>query len=293
MTQPTNQPSRHDSAALLGSSTASEQMKQLVDELTQQNKDLQIVLATTAEHGDMIESLLCETNIKLKAEIAERQRAQNKLQTLLDLITRQKDDLEIIMSTILEHGDVVDAQWREKLGLTTEMANIDPLTQCYNRRRFDDYLVEQWRLHSKEEIPLSMILCDIDHFKLYNDFYGHLSGDDCLRRVAQALSATLRNPGDVFCRYGGEEFVAILPSTDREGAKISAERMRGSLANLQIPHHPSPISDYVTISGGIGIAFPSQEDADPKSLISRADSCLFKAKREGRDRIASHGCDLA
>ncbi len=286
MTHPIDNSSMHDPALLLDSIPTSEQMRRLVDELTQQNQDLQLVLATTAEHGDMIESLLSETNIRLKAEIAERQRAQIKLQALLDLITRQKDDLEIIMNTILEHGDVVDAQWREKLGTTTEMANIDPLTQCYNRRRFDDYLAEQWRLHKQESMPLSLIICDVDHFKLYNDFYGHLSGDDCLRRVAQVLSASLRNPHDLFCRYGGEEFAAILPFTDLKGAQISAERMRASLANLQIPHHHSPTSDYVTISAGIGLVLPAQQGPDPTVLISLADASLYKAKREGRDGIA-------
>jgi diguanylate cyclase (GGDEF)-like protein len=283
----------HDPAPLLDSIPTSEQMRRLVDELTQQNQDLQLVLATTVEHGDMIESLLSETNIRLKAEAAERQRAQVKLQALLDLIIRQKDDLEIIMSTILEHGDVVDAQWREKLGLTTEMANIDPLTQCYNRRRLDNYLAEQWLLHAKGREPLCLIMCDVDYFKLYNDFYGHLSGDDCLRRLAQAMSASLRNPRDVFCRYGGEEFAAILPSTDLKGAQISAERMQKSLANLQMPHHPSPISDFVTVSIGIGIVFPIEQQADPTSLISIADACLFKAKHEGRDRIVSDATSLA
>lgn len=276
-----------DPPAQLDSLPVSDQMRLLVDELTQENQDLQLVLATTVAHGDMIESLLSETNIRLKAEAAERQRAQVKLQALLDLITRQKDDLEIIMSTILEHGDVVDAQWREKLGFTTELANIDPLTQCYNRRRFNDYLAEQWLMHAKGGQPLCLIMVDVDYFKLYNDFYGHLSGDECLRRLAQAMSASLRNPRDLFCRYGGEEFAAILPSTDLRGAQFSAERMRESLANLEMLHHPSPISDLVTVSIGIGSVFPIEQQADPTSLISIADACLFKAKHEGRDRIVS------
>lgn len=290
MNRPSTPSMSDDPAARPDNCELSEEIRQLerkVAELTAENQDLQIVLATTAEHGDMIESLLSDTNIKLKAEIAERQRAQIKLQTLLDLITRQKDDLEIIMNTVLEHGDVVDAQWREKLGLTVEMANIDPLTQCYNRRRFDDYLAEQWRLQAQVRGGLSLVMCDVDHFKLYNDFYGHLSGDDCLRRIAQALSATLRNPLDVFCRYGGEEFIAILPATDLNGAQISAERMQASLANLKIPHHSSPISDYVTITIGIGHACPAEQDEGPMSLISLADASLYKAKRAGRNRIVS------
>lgn len=296
MTRPSKQPMQGEPAPGPDASELLDQIQTLerkVAELTAENQDLQIVLATTAEHGDMIESLLSDTNIKLKAEIAERQRAQIKLQTLLELITRQKDDLEIIMNTVLEHGDVVDAQWREKLGLTVEMANIDPLTQCYNRRRFDDYLAEQWRLQAESGSGISLIMCDVDHFKLYNDFYGHLSGDDCLRRVAQALSATLRNPLDVFCRYGGEEFMAILPATDLDGAQISAERMQASLANLEIPHHPSPISEFVTISVGIGVALPTEHDDGPLPLIALADASLYEAKRGGRDRIVAVAPPLA
>jgi diguanylate cyclase (GGDEF)-like protein len=261
-----------------------EELEAQVQALTRENQDLSIVLATTTEHGDMIESLLSDTNLKLKAEIAERQRAQVKLQCLLDLISRQKSDLEIIMNTVMEHGDVLDAQWREKLGLTVELANLDPLTQCYNRRRFDAYLAEQWSMQAQEEGSIALILCDIDHFKQYNDFYGHLTGDDCLRRVAQALSASLRNPLDLFCRYGGEEFVAILPCTDLMGAELCAGRMQASVASLDIRHHPSPISDCVTMSFGVAVCKPVH-DSDPCQLIAEADACLYRAKAEGRNTI--------
>ena len=263
-----------------------EELEAQVQALTRENQDLSIVLATTTEHGDMIESLLSDTNLKLKAEIAERQRAQVKLQCLLDLISRQKSDLEIIMNTVMEHGDVLDAQWREKLGLTVELANLDPLTQCYNRRRFDAYLAEQWSMHVQEGGSMALILCDIDHFKQYNDFYGHLTGDDCLRRVAQALSASLRNPLDLFCRYGGEEFVAILPCTDLMGAELSAGRMQASVASLDIRHHPSPIADCVTMSFGVAVCKPVL-DNDPCQLIAEADACLYRAKAEGRNSIVA------
>ena len=257
-----------------------------VQALTRENRDLSLVLETTTEHGDMIESLLSETNLKLKAEIAERQRAQVKLQSLLDLISRQKADLEIIMNTVMEHGDVLDAQWREKLGLTVELANLDPLTQCSNRRRFDDYLADQWKQHAQERRSMALILCDIDYFKQYNDFYGHLTGDDCLRRVAQALSASLRNPLDLLCRYGGEEFVAILPCTDVTGAQLSARRMQASVASLDILHHSSPIADCVTMSFGVAVTTPKL-DGEPCQLIAEADASLYRAKAEGRNTIVA------
>lgn len=263
-----------------------EALEARVQALTRENRDLSLVLETTTEHGDMIESLLSETNLKLKAEIAERQRAQVKLQTLLDLISRQKADLEIIMNTVMEHGDVLDAQWREKLGLTVELANLDPLTQCSNRRRFDDYLADQWKQHAQERRSMALILCDIDYFKQYNDFYGHLTGDDCLRRVAQALSASLRNPLDLLCRYGGEEFVAILPCTDLTGAQLSARRMQVSVVSLDILHHSSPIADCVTMSFGVAVTTPKL-NGEPSQLIAEADASLYRAKAEGRNTIVA------
>ena len=269
-----------------------EALEARVQALTRENQDLNLVLATTTEHGDMIESLLSETNVKLKAEIAERQRAQVKLQSLLDLISRQKADLEIIMNTVMEHGDVLDAQWREKLGFTVELANLDPLTQCSNRRRFDDYLADQWTLHVQEKRSIALVLCDIDYFKQYNDFYGHLTGDDCLRRVAQALSASLRNPLDLLCRYGGEEFVAILPCTDTVGAQLSARRMQASVASLDILHHSSPIADCVTMSFGIAVTTPGADGA-PSQLIAEADACLYRAKAEGRNTIVASADPLS
>lgn len=258
-------------------------------ELERANADLNMVLATTAEHGDTIEALLSESNDKLKAEITERKLAETRLQQLLDLISCQKDDLEIIMNTVMEHGDVVDAQWRDKFGATLELANLDSLTQCSNRRRFDTYLDEQWKMHMQDRIPLAMILIDLDHFKLFNDHYGHLGGDECLRRVGQTLSASLRNTSDLLCRYGGEEFAAILPMTDLNGALISAERMQNSLANLGIPHQPSPVSDFVTMSLGIAVIEPAASAAgsDPSYLIGLADAALYEAKRLGRNQIAS------
>jgi diguanylate cyclase (GGDEF)-like protein len=252
--------------------------------LLQDNQDLHIALSTITEHGDMIEALLNNTNVKLKAEIAERERAQAKLQSLLTLISRQKEDLEIMVETIMQHGDVVDAQWRQKLYETVELANLDALTQIANRRRFEDHLQAQWQTLVTEQQPLALLLCDIDHFKQFNDFYGHLSGDDCLRRVAQALSASLRNPYDLFARYGGEEFAALLPYTDPAGAIHTAKRMQATLGLLDIPHHASPIAGHVTMSFGIAITIPQATDV-PLNLVAASDRCLYQAKQQGKNCI--------
>jgi len=261
-----------------------ERLTQEIGKLQQENQDLNIALATIAEHGDMVEALLHDTNVKLKVEIAERRRAEAKLQALLHLIGQQKSDLEIIVETIMQHGDVLDIQWRQKLYETTELANLDGLTQVPNRRRFDSYLATQWKLRLQEQNPVSIILCDIDYFKQYNDHYGHLRGDDCLRRVAHALSATLRNSEDLFARYGGEEFVAVLPQTDETGTLRAAERMQAAIALLQIPHKGSSVSPFITISIGVACTIPSGDHC-PETLLEQADQHLYQAKQQGRNRI--------
>lgn len=260
------------------------QLQKEIDRLRQENDDLHIALTTIAEHGDMIESLLNDTNVKLKSEILERQRAEAKLQTLLGLISREKEDLEIIVETIMQHGDVVDAQWRQKLGQTVELLNLDSLTQVSNRRHFDIHLAQQWELVTENQAVIALILCDIDHFKEFNDFYGHLSGDDCLQRIAKTLSSTLRNPFDLFARYGGEEFAVILPQVTAEAAQQVAKRMQASLAMLAIPHHRSPTHQFVTMSFGISLLYP-QPGQSPLDLIAQADENLYKAKRQNRNCI--------
>jgi len=262
------------------------QLQQEIDRLQRENDDLHIALTTIAEHGDMIEALLNDTNVKLKSEILERQRAEAKLQTLLGLISREKQDLEIIVETIMQHGDVVDAQWRQKLGETAELLNLDSLTQVSNRRHFDTHLVHYWQKMIDNQEEISLVLCDIDHFKEFNDFYGHLAGDDCLRRIAKTLSATLRNPFDLFARYGGEEFGVILPQVSQDSAQQIAKRMQASLALLEIPHHRSSTHRYVTMCFGIAHLRP-QPGQSPLDLIAQADENLYKAKRQGRNCIVA------
>lgn len=264
-----------------------EQLRMENAALKQENQDLHITLTTITEHGDMIEALLNETSVKLRAEVNERKRAEAKLQSILNLISRQKEDLEIIVETIMEHGDVVDAQWRQKLYETAALVNLDGLTQIPNRRRFDQYIEEQWQVLAQKQEPLGLILCDIDFFKQFNDFYGHLTGDDCLRRIAHALSAILRSPYDLFARFGGEEFAAILPYTDEQGAYYTGIRMQAALGLLEIPHHHSAISHQVTMSIGVAAIIP-QLDGSPLTLIDEADRRLYWSKERGRNRITHY-----
>ncbi|MCU0545904.1 MAG: diguanylate cyclase [Oscillatoriaceae cyanobacterium Prado104] len=164
-----------------------------------------------------------------------------------------------------------------------QLATTDGLTGIANRRQFDRILMLEWRRLAREKLPLSLIVFDIDFFKLYNDFYGHLAGDDCLRQVARAIASGVRRPADLAARYGGEEFAVVLPNTAAEGALAVARTIRDRLWKLQLPHERSPES-CVTLSVGIATAIPVPHDS-PTSLICRADSALFQAKAEGKNRI--------
>jgi two-component system cell cycle response regulator len=125
---------------------------------------------------------------------------------------------------------------------------------------------------------------DIDFFKLYNDFYGHLGGDDCLRQVAKVIARAAKRAGDLTARYGGEEFTVVLPNTTAEGANIVARKIFYGMASLKLPHARSSIGPYVTLSCGIATVIPSAEQS-PDTLIRSADSALFQAKSTGKNRI--------
>jgi diguanylate cyclase (GGDEF)-like protein/PAS domain S-box-containing protein len=172
------------------------------------------------------------------------------------------------------------------------LACMDGLTQVANRRRFDEYLDAEWRRLAREEKPLSLILCDVDYFKAYNDTYGHLAGDFCLQQIASVLGKVLKRPSDLVARYGGEEFAVIVPNTNTTGGLIVAQAIREGVRELAIPHRASLVSQYVTLSLGIATAVPTL-DASPFQLIAAADRALYQAKAEGRDRaIASPNTEL-
>jgi diguanylate cyclase (GGDEF)-like protein/PAS domain S-box-containing protein len=160
---------------------------------------------------------------------------------------------------------------------------IDGLTQIANRRRFDECLQNEWRRMAREKKSLSLILCDLDFFKLYNDTYGHLSGDDCLRAVAQCVSEQAKRPSDLAARYGGEEFVVLLPNTDSEGGMIVAESILRGVAGLRIEHCRSAVAPHVTLSLGVTTAAPGS-GASPGAFVSVADRALYEAKKQGRNR---------
>lgn len=158
----------------------------------------------------------------------------------------------------------------------------DGLTGVANRRWFDDQLEREWRRARRNHTPLSLILMDIDFFKAYNDHYGQLAGDDCLRQLARALDKCARRPADLVARYGGEEFVCLLPDTDANGALWVASRLREEVNGLNIPHAYSLVADHLTLSIGVSTLVPVVGQP-PFDLIRRADEFLYAAKQNGRN----------
>lgn len=160
----------------------------------------------------------------------------------------------------------------------------DGLTGVANRRMFDAILEEEWAHARRNNQPLSVIMLDIDYFKQYNDCYGHIEGDACLKRVAQTLSSAATRARDLFARFGGEEFVLVLPGTDEGSAAKIAERCRNLIFKEQIPHAQSPVSQILTVSLGVGTIIPSHQD-DPLAFVETVDKRLYQAKQHGRNCI--------
>ena len=162
----------------------------------------------------------------------------------------------------------------------------DGLTGIANRRRFDEVMGNEWQRGCRTGQPLSLLMCDVDHFKLYNDSFGHLAGDLCLQKVAAVLIGNLKRPGDLAARYGGEEFAVVLPDTDAKGAMVVAEGCRRFLENLAIPANNSSGAGVVTMSVGVATMRPTST-AVADSMLLEADRALYSAKENGRNTVCS------
>lgn len=167
-----------------------------------------------------------------------------------------------------------------------QLANLDGLTQVANRRYFDQQIKMQWQQLKQSQQPLSFVLCDVDFFKNYNDTYGHLAGDECLRQVAQTLQHVSQSISTAVARYGGEEFALILPNMTVDSALQIAHTIQEQLALLAIPHSASTVSPYLTISIGVACMIPN-DNSTPNNLIDSADKALYIAKNNGRNRVVS------
>jgi diguanylate cyclase (GGDEF)-like protein len=212
---------------------------------------------------------------------------------------RSRHDLDGLVSAnlkLLAQADEMDRKNRELTETRRQLEHrnrdlerisaLDTLTQIANRGRFDGALRQEWRRCARDESPLSLVFCDIDYFKRFNDTYGHQAGDECLVRVAQAMDETLNRPADLVARYGGEEFIALLVDTDVEGARMLAERMRARIESLRVEHRASDVCPYLTVSLGVATIVP-QVAVRPEDLVDLADRALYAAKEGGRNRVTT------
>ncbi|NOZ54108.1 MAG: diguanylate cyclase [Gammaproteobacteria bacterium] len=165
-----------------------------------------------------------------------------------------------------------------------KLARNDSLTGVYNRRHFNEVIEMELRRTRRTKDPLSLVLCDVDYFKNYNDSYGHVAGDNCLKQVASALAQGFKRASDLVARFGGEEFAVILPGTNSKRALCVANNLLQIVRELNIPHDSSPISKFVTLSIGVA-TIQSEERMDTKTLLELADKELYRAKKQGRNRV--------
>ncbi len=163
---------------------------------------------------------------------------------------------------------------------------LDGLTGVTNRRHFDKLMIKEWRRAQRNKFPISLIMIDIDYFKKYNDTYGHLKGDDCLKKVAKALISSARRSADFVSRYGGEEFAITLPALKNDATVTVAKRVRCEVERMKIYHEKSDINKYVTISLGVATIIPVMS-MEHEVLIQAADRALYMAKNAGRNRVVA------
>jgi diguanylate cyclase (GGDEF)-like protein len=200
-------------------------------------------------------------------------------------VERLRGELEAYSADLERKVDERTLKLEEANQELERLAVLDGLTQIANRRKFDETLEREWASHRRRRAPLSVILCDIDFFKRYNDSYGHLKGDDVLRQVAVTIQEILSRPADLVARYGGEEFVLLLPDTSAEGAAEVAEKVRHAISSLGITHGESHHGE-LSLSLGVASVIPS-DDAVSKLLLKQADESLYRAKANGRNRVES------
>jgi len=228
-------------------------------------------------------------NLDIRAKITSTDEIGHLAKSFNDMALQLQISLETLEQRVLERTAelVIAREKAEEANQKLEkLVNVDGLTQVANRRCFDTRLQAEWKRLSQEQQPLSLILFDVDKFKSYNDYYGHLGGDDCLLRIAQIVQKTVDRPADLVARYGGEEFAVLLPNTDLAAAITIAENIQQAIHHQAIPHAQSDIKNIVTISLGISCIIPTC-DIKADTLIASADKALYNAKQNGRDRYCT------
>ncbi|MEH2440066.1 diguanylate cyclase domain-containing protein [Nostoc sp.] len=228
-------------------------------------------------------------NLDIRAKISSKDEIGQLAKSFNNMALQLQTSLETLEQRVQERtAELVIA--KEKVENANhkleQLVNLDGLTKVANRRCFDGRLQAEWKRLAREQQPLSLILCDVDKFKLYNDYYGHLGGDDCLITIAQTMQQMVHRPADLVARYGGEEFSVLLPNTDLLGAIAVAESIQQAIHDRAIPHAQSDVKDIITLSLGISSVIPTC-NIKPHTLILSADQALYNAKHKGRDRYCT------
>ncbi|MCP4214928.1 MAG: diguanylate cyclase, partial [bacterium] len=211
---------------------------------------------------------------------------KNKVTVFLQL-HRQKMELDNHRKTLTQKVTELQETQQKLLIANEELANLsalDGLTGIANRRRLDTFMENEWRRSLRKGAFFSLIMVDIDYFKSFNDNYGHLAGDECLKRIAAALASSLRRPSDLVARFGGEEFLAVLPETTMQEAKQVVTLLSKAIEILAIPHGYSHVADFITVSQGLASTIP-QRNSKPLELLNAADEALYEAKNNGRNTV--------
>ena len=209
--------------------------------------------------------------------LSEYKKLFRQTRRLVKMSDRMQGNLNDLNEELQEHKKIL-----------SQMSYVDGLTAIANRRRFNECIDFEWKRAVRSGRPLALILLDLDHFKPYNDHYGHIAGDQCLVQVAGALSGSVRRPSDLVARYGGEEFAILLPETDGSGAMKVACQARDNICALGLTHEYSPVSPIVTASIGIAVMEPDSATGC-QALIEAADEHLYAAKAAGRNQIRKEG----
>ena len=213
---------------------------------------------------------------------------QSKVRVFLELYNQK--------TIISEQAELLEMKVKELIELREDNCRLENLSVCdgltgiSNRRNFDQYMERSWKNAIRTGKPISLIMADVDCFKAYNDNYGHLQGDECLLRVARAISYSVKRPIDFVARYGGEEFAVILPDTDNEGTMVIAEDIRKCIEDLSLTHEFSAAGRCVTLSLGVSTIIPKHSDT-VGLFINKAEKALYNAKQGGRNRVSNYKVD--
>jgi len=261
-------------------------------------QDINAILEEEISERQTVEEEIRQLNMELEHKVCERTMALSKMNAALEkeinehqmankALIDSRDALVDHEEQLKDYADELAITNRNLIILNEDLKRIslsDGLTGIANRRYFDEFLEREWQRATREKTSLALLMVDIDFFKAYNDTYGHIAGDDCLKLMTSMLETMPKRAIDLVARYGGEELALVLPDTEEQGAEIMAEKVRAGVEKLGIEHKQSSISKHVTVSVGVAVIVPERE-ALPSAIIAAADQALYLAKGEGRNRI--------